>query len=101
MIISRGIRSCPMLKCSSERCVWAPQSRSAGTSTSPRLSNSLRTVVMPRHSQIPEVEDFGRLGANPLRQRGIIDQRGAVGRNRRFQLGGPAASLDLVLEAPL
>ena len=30
VIISRGIRSWPMLKCSSERCVCAPQSLSAG-----------------------------------------------------------------------
>src|SRR5262245_34521431 len=35
-----------MLKCSSERCVCAPQSFSAGTSTSPRLSVSLRMSVM-------------------------------------------------------
>ena len=42
VIISRGIRSFPMLKCSSERCVCAPQSLSAGTSTSPRPSVSLR-----------------------------------------------------------
>ena len=32
MIISRGIRSVPMLKCSSERWVCAPHSLSAGTS---------------------------------------------------------------------
>src|SRR5262245_14816237 len=42
VIISRGIRSCPMLKCSSDRCVCAPQSLSAGTSTAPRLSVSVR-----------------------------------------------------------
>src|SRR5215467_1243880 len=35
-----------MLKCSSERCVWAPQSLSAGTSTTPRLSVSFRVAVM-------------------------------------------------------
>src|SRR5215831_17577235 len=35
-----------MLKCSSDRCVCAPQSLSAGTSTSPRLSVSLRVAVM-------------------------------------------------------
>src|SRR5437764_8368974 len=43
VIISRGIRSLPMLKCSSERWVCAPHSLSAGTLTSPRLSVSLRT----------------------------------------------------------
>src|SRR5579863_8084676 len=45
-IISRGIKSWPILKCSSERCVCAPQSLSAGTSTSPRLSVSLRVSVI-------------------------------------------------------
>ena len=34
-----------MLKCSRLRCVCAPQYRSAGTSTSPRLSNSRRVPV--------------------------------------------------------
>src|ERR1700736_6211401 len=34
------MRSCPILKCSRERCVCAPQSTFAGTSTSPRLSVS-------------------------------------------------------------
>src|ERR1700722_11342339 len=42
VIISRGIKSLPMLKCSSERWVCAPQSFSAGTSTTPRLSVSCR-----------------------------------------------------------
>src|SRR5579863_1353382 len=46
VIVSRGIRSLPMLKCSSERWVCAPQSLSAGTSTSPRLSVSLRMLVI-------------------------------------------------------
>src|SRR6267378_5435909 len=46
LIISRGIRSLPMLKCSSERWVWAPQSLSAGTSTTPRLSVSFLISVM-------------------------------------------------------
>src|SRR5262245_50033671 len=46
VIISRGIRSCPMLKCSSDRCVCAPQSLSAGTSTAPRLSVSVRTFAI-------------------------------------------------------
>src|SRR5690349_18080592 len=35
-----------MLKCSSERWVWAPQSLSPATSTVPRLSVSLLTSVM-------------------------------------------------------
>src|SRR5580698_913203 len=45
VIISRGIRSWPMLKCSSERCVWAPHSLSLGTLTLPRLSVSVRTPI--------------------------------------------------------
>src|ERR1700733_2265166 len=36
------MRSVPMLKCSSERCVCAPQSLFAGTGTSPRESFSMR-----------------------------------------------------------
>src|SRR5579864_4303490 len=34
-----------MLKCSSDRCVCAPHSLVLGTSTSPRLSVSLRTPI--------------------------------------------------------
>src|SRR5258708_814215 len=34
-----------MLKCSSDRCVCAPHSLLLGTSTSPRLSVSLRTPI--------------------------------------------------------
>ena len=44
-IISRGMRSWPMLKCSSERCVCAPHSLSLGTSTLPRLSVSVRMPI--------------------------------------------------------
>src|ERR1700741_934770 len=40
------MRSFPMLKCSSERWVCAPHSFSAGTSTSPRLSVSLRIAAI-------------------------------------------------------
>src|SRR5262249_12353931 len=102
VIISRGIRSCPMLKCSSERWVWAPQSRSAGTSTSPRLSDSLRTVVvMAASSDIPQMQDFGGFGADPSGERGVVDQRFAVRRDHRLQLGRPAASLYLVPEGLL
>src|SRR5215467_11404489 len=36
----------PMLKCSSERWVWAPHSLSAGTSTTPRLSLSFLMLVI-------------------------------------------------------
>src|SRR5258708_20984717 len=40
------MRSVPILKCSSEGCVCAPQSLSAGTLTSPRLSVSVRNADM-------------------------------------------------------
>ena len=40
-----GIVSEPMSKWWSDRCVWAPQYRSAGTSTSPMLSLSIRVLV--------------------------------------------------------
>src|SRR5215471_9586536 len=60
------MRSVPMLKCSSERCVCAPQSLSAGTATSPRLSVSVRTSAMcspPRGSDAcrnrPEAHERG------------------------------------------
>src|SRR5215475_14121036 len=45
-IISLGMRSWPMLKCSSGRWVGAPQSLSAGTSTTPRLSVSFRVLAI-------------------------------------------------------
>src|SRR5271168_4827192 len=48
------MRSWPMLKCSSERCVCAPHSLSAGTSTTPILSVSLRTSVIAPLSQIKQ-----------------------------------------------
>src|SRR6516164_3527489 len=44
-----------MLKCSSERCVCAPHNLSAGTSTTPRLSVSLRTSVIGSLSQINQI----------------------------------------------
>src|ERR1700761_7823735 len=48
------MRSWPMLKFSSERCVCAPQSLSAATSILPRLSNSSRV------SAIGTLPDRGR-----------------------------------------
>src|SRR5262249_9264504 len=44
-----------MLKCSSERCVCAPHSLSAGTSTTPMLSVSLRTSLMQPLSQEKQI----------------------------------------------
>src|SRR6185437_11454657 len=39
---SGGIRSSPMSKCLSDRCVCAPQYMSPGTSIAPMLSDSVR-----------------------------------------------------------
>jgi hypothetical protein len=44
--IAIGIRSPAMAKNSSERCVCAPQSRSAGTSMMPNESRSLRVAFI-------------------------------------------------------
>src|ERR1700756_3375380 len=98
VIISRGIRSCPMLKCSSERWVCAPQSLSAGTSTLPRLSDSTRMsvtvllridrtvgaranqpldVLRPRDSRQPFVEN---MCCDPLRDMKGHVENVAVGR---------------------
>ena len=41
-----GCFSQPILKFSSDRCVWAPQVRSAGTSMGPNVSVSVRVLVM-------------------------------------------------------
>jgi hypothetical protein len=39
-----GMRSPEILKCCSERWVWAPQRRSAGTSMGPKVSFSVRVA---------------------------------------------------------
>lgn len=44
-ISSGGIFSVEIWKCSSERCVCAPQSRSAGTSIGPKLSRSILLLM--------------------------------------------------------
>src|SRR2546423_5396344 len=66
-----------MLKCSSERCVCAPHSLSAGTSTTPILSVSLRTSVISaalphllpridlRHGNIEAVQGDGYHAIQP------------------------------------
>ncbi len=46
LITGSGIRSSPMEKCSRDRAVWAPQYRSAGTSTGPMLSVSVRVSLV-------------------------------------------------------
>src|SRR5882757_390659 len=50
------MRSLPMLKCSSDRCVCAPQSLSAGTATSPRLSVSVRKSAMVSSTCLPPIK---------------------------------------------
>ncbi|MNC34655.1 hypothetical protein D3C75_830980 [compost metagenome] len=50
-MISMGWRSPEILKCCRERWVWAPHSRAAGTSISPKLSCSIRTVMVASHRE--------------------------------------------------
>jgi len=45
-ISGSGMRSSPMRKFSSERCVCAPQYLSAGTSIGPNVSVSMRVFAM-------------------------------------------------------
>ena len=45
-MISAGMRSPEMRKCSRERCVWAPQRRSSGTSMGPKVSFSMRVPAI-------------------------------------------------------
>jgi hypothetical protein len=52
-IISCGIRSVPMVKCSRERWRLSPPSLSAGTSTTPRLSTCVRTPCAGRAQLCP------------------------------------------------
>jgi len=47
-MISSGMRSQEMSNNSSERCVYAPHSRSAGTSIEPNESRSVRVVLIAR-----------------------------------------------------
>ena len=47
------------------------------------------------------MQDFRGLRAHAPAQLGVVDQRFAVGGDHRLQPGRPAASLQLVLEAPL
>src|ERR1700691_2407904 len=75
VIISRGIRSLPMLKCSSERWVWAPQSLSAGTSTMPRLSVSFLISVMGTLLRAFLLEFVGAVGLSLVRYEGILCAR--------------------------
>src|SRR6266478_6527322 len=65
------MRSWPMLKCWRLRWVWAPQYRLAGTSTSPRLSNSRRIPLASRPMGRSRI-----LGAWSLAWCGETDDRG-------------------------
>ncbi len=55
-MVWHGIRSCPMLKYSDRR-VCAPHNRSAGASTAPRLSYSVRSSVVRLASLLAEREE--------------------------------------------
>src|SRR5277367_4015152 len=90
-IISRGIRSFPMLKCSSDRCVCAPHSLLLGTSTSPRLSVSLRTLItftllMALIGFLPSICLFRcTLGDDGLRQQAPANSRSSLFRSLTMQ----------------
>src|SRR6478736_3383554 len=77
------IRSLPMLKCSSDRCVCAPQSLSAGTLTSPRLSVSLRTSVTA-HLIYCGAATFLVVDATALRRPAHLGLHPRLGLVRRF-----------------
>src|SRR5215471_6639206 len=87
VIISRGIKSLPMLKCSSDRCVCAPHSLSAGTSTTPRLSVSFRMLLIAIAPSIVLVTTrFERRTCSPLlgeieAQRGVHHEIAPCGRS--------------------
>src|SRR5216684_2237731 len=110
VIISRGMRSLPMLKCSSERWVCAPHNLSAGTLTSPRLSVSLRTsatahlmlicrdtsrLVVRRHAAKRLQRAVPLLVVEPLALAGLR-RPGLLARHRRA--GGGADQRDQTLE---
>src|SRR5579863_1810625 len=90
-----------MLKCSSERCVWAPQSLSAGTSTAPMLSVSRRNSVICVLLNILELQDLCSVSSNAPGQRRIVDERHAIGGDDFLQLWQPRARLQLIREARL
>src|SRR5947209_4896910 len=94
-----------MLKCSSERCVCAPQSFSAGTSTTPILSVSLRTSVIALLSKRHQPSPSCYMSGGALRENGVPSaafRRGLVaGRPRDWQHGERAhAALGAVDQHP-
>jgi hypothetical protein len=65
--VTKGKR---VLKCSSERCVCAPQSLPAGTLTSPRLSMSLQmsltmSPTSPEQPLFSDACEMARVGRRP------------------------------------
>src|SRR5579859_1710319 len=69
-----------MLKCCRLRWVWAPQYRSAGTCTSPRLSNSRRVPVA--RSPIGTSRTFGSVSLAMAMMGTLLTSRGRVGVGR-------------------
>src|SRR5689334_10775189 len=86
-----------MLKCARLRWVCAPQYRLAGTSTSPRLSNSRRTPVASRPIGRSRISGISSL-ASVMTCRLPIEARD---RRPAGQLGAPASGIpiDLIVES--
>ena len=64
-MIAMGWRSPEMLKWCRERWVWAPQSLSAGTAISPRLSRSILMfmgILLPMRGVFPSMNPNGGRG---------------------------------------
>ena len=77
-IIDRGMTSSPMEKCTSERAVWAPQYRSAGTSMGPIESVSVLVAVTGSLTiaKLPPLHvrpDRGAVVADPALGPGVVE----------------------------
>ena len=81
-----GMRSPEILKCCSERWVWAPQRRSAGTSMGPKVSFSIRVGVVMASPSTPFYADGARRSARRGRGR---DQTLELGLHPGQGAGGP------------
>src|SRR3984957_127713 len=95
--------SAPMLKCSSERCVCAPQSLSAGTSTTPMLSVSLRKWVMGILRFKSDTNQAGKVTAQVCEVRRLYLRKVKLKMGRRSELEhvtGPDRPVQVSPETP-
>src|SRR3546814_3795654 len=95
------MRSPPIGKFSSERCVWAPQYRSAGTSTAPRVPVSVRVVrigkLLDRGTLAPEDGDKLDVG----RPQELNNRRDPIEEIGRAHVGTPVTNAHLVCRVML